>query len=90
MKKLKYVTGQVDTRLATIKTAVVFNEKLDHSEVAKLFARVSSAGFCEIISTERKVICYGESFTLKTKSIPEVDNLILTSLLFPIDNFYDF
>lgn len=59
------------------KMPIIFNEAINHSEVARGFSKVDSAGFVKIdYDTEKKYFtckCYGESVGLSIKSNPEQD-----------------
>jgi hypothetical protein len=71
--KLKYIRTK-DNEI------IVFRETLVHKDFSK-FEPVS-AGFCHMNSTDRKVVCYGESVSLRLKSLPE-DSDLATHQFFP-------
>ena len=52
--------------------AILFNENTIHKQVAKGFKKVYSAGFVnvKIMRREVEIEAYGESTSLKIKSIP--------------------
>lgn len=60
-----------------LKLPIIFSEAINHSEVAKGFSKVDSAGFVIIdYDTDKKHFtckCYGESLGLNIKSNPEDD-----------------
>lgn len=65
--KSKYVVGI----LAGDEAALVFSELLTHRDVARVFQRVISAGFCHYSESDGCVKVYGESISLGIKSRPE-------------------
>lgn len=71
MPKQKYV------RLERYNEIIIFPEVLEHSDFAHL--KPVSAGFCYV--NENEVRCFGDSFSLKLKSLPE-DSGIATRQLF--------
>ncbi len=58
-------------------TMFIFPGWVKHSKFAKFFGPVLSAGFVDM---EIKT-CYGESVSLKIKSNPKIDNVLLRQLL---------
>lgn len=54
---------------------ILFKKQVLHSEVAKPFRAIKSAGFCTISfkNYKLKINCFGESSSLKIKSNPEED-----------------
>lgn len=66
---------------------ILFNEHTTHSQVAKGFEKVYSAGFCEIEFNkfgEAEVKSYGASESLKLESIPEKDNVLIADFFNPV------
>lgn len=61
MKKHKYVRFEYGF--------VILPEVFNHSDFQPF--NVISAGFCYIDTKEQKCQCFGESISLKTKSLPE-------------------
>lgn len=58
--------------------AILFGESTTHKQVAEGFDKVYSAGFAKIVGKEIK--CYGESDSLKIRSIPTKDEQIIQDL----------
>ena len=54
---------------------ILFEKQLIHSEIARPFGTIKSAGFCKlsIKKNKLKIKCFGESSSLKIKSDPEED-----------------
>jgi hypothetical protein len=64
---------------------ILFNEQIVHSEVAKNFKKVYSAGFVTLIIGESGKIeakTSGRSESLKIGSIPEKDNWVIDDIFF--------
>ena len=76
--KMKYII------VAGFDLPILFHEGLGHDAVAKPFG-VESAGFCNIhiVNGKIKAVAYGESTSLKLKSNPELDSMLITKLLNP-------
>jgi len=70
---VKYVV----TRYSLTEAIFVFSPHVEHSKFAKHMGVVLSAGF---VNMETKT-CYGESISLRIKSRPEIDNILLRILL---------
>lgn len=70
-------TKQKYVRLGGLDEIIIFPQVLEHSDFARL--KPISAGFCYV--NDKKVGCFGESFSLKLKSLPE-DSDIATRQLF--------
>lgn len=62
---------------------VIFPISIEH-DTFKHFSPVS-AGFCEIDGDNKKVICFGESFSLKLKCDKENDELQATKHCFGME-----
>lgn len=67
MRKLKYIR--------TRSTFILFSEPLMHSEI-KAQSEIISAGFCRFIPSLNQWDCYGESISLRLKSLPEDSELL--------------
>ena len=61
--------------IAENNSPILFEKQVLHSEVAKPFGAIKSAGFCTISfkKNKLKIKCFGESSSLKIKSNPEED-----------------
>jgi hypothetical protein len=68
-------------RLKEYDSFIFFSEIVEHSRF-KNFNPVS-AGFCYI--SGKQVTCFGESFSLKLKSMGEEDTMLATKQVFGID-----
>jgi len=75
--KSKYVVGCLDGTTV----AVVFPESIQHSNMRALFNKSTSAGFCHY--NEEGVSVYGESHSLKVKSLPEDAKLVAQAMSHP-------
>jgi hypothetical protein len=76
MKKMKYIIG------GGLDTAVVFDELLNHVDVARsLFGieNVTAAGFCFMEGS--RWLVYGESVSLRIKAQPKDEATLNRSLL---------
>jgi hypothetical protein len=67
MPQLKYV------RCKEFDTIIIFPEFLQHSDFRKF--EPISAGFCQIQSDPRKIVCYGQSISLGLLSQDEDSDL---------------
>lgn len=67
MRKNKYIR--------TKSTFIIFSEPLKHSEINPI-SDLISAGFCHFDSIEQKWMCYGDSVSLKLKSLSEDSELL--------------
>lgn len=58
---------------------VIFSEQISHDIMASCFSdEIVSAGFVKLDNDVKSGnVCYGESVSLKLKSIPEEDNVLL-------------
>lgn len=63
MKQHKYVRKEYGF--------IVFPETMQHSDFKKHNEDVLSAGFCYIDTEKQECKCFGESISLKLKSLPE-------------------
>lgn len=63
---------------------VLFEKKLLHSDVAKPFGAIKSAGFCilDMKNGKFKIKCFGESSTLNIKSNHEEDEEMIRNSFF--------
>ena len=73
MDNIKYVV----TDYNRTNTMFIFPANVYHSKFAKMFGTPISAGFIDIKNKR----CYGQSTSLKLKSNPKVDNILLGILL---------
>ena len=78
--KLKYVMLEGNNEF------LIFQPSLDHNEVVPRGKEARSAGFVEISPDKEKergiaADCYGESTSLKLKSQPKHDSLVITLAL---------
>jgi hypothetical protein len=72
--KTKYIVGEINTSISSIKGAIVFPEYVPHQVVATLFQQITGAGFCYV--RDDAIVTYGESVGLKVKSQPEDKTLV--------------
>ncbi|MEO5777332.1 MAG: hypothetical protein ABIQ27_10515 [Flavobacterium sp.] len=65
-------------------SVIVFEKSLLHSEVAKPFGTIKSAGFCNVSikNNTLEIKCFGASSTLKIDSNPTVDEALIRDFLF--------
>ena len=75
--KLKYV------RLKRYNEIIIFPCIIEHSVFKHL--EPISAGFCYVLGEEKKVNCFGESYSLNLKSNQKEDTIEATKQLFGID-----
>lgn len=68
------------------KSPILFGKLVIHSDVAKPFDTIKSAGFCKISfqNNKLKIKCFGESSTLNIKSNPEEDEKLIKESFFTI------
>ena len=68
MRKIKYI-------MLENRTPILFADHLNHSDVARPYSNVRSAGFCHCRAKDKlgnpQFECYGESISLKMKSHPD-------------------
>lgn len=66
--------------------AILFNENTTHSQVAKGFSKVYSAGFVHVKIKHRDVELevYGESSSIEIKSQPLIDKIFIEDLFAPV------
>ncbi len=78
MQEAKYIV-YMDEEAGT-ETPVLFPSYVKHSDMARGFDKVLSAGFVSVRGTN--ATAYGESTSLKKKSDPKRDSCIITRMLF--------
>lgn len=64
--------------------AILFNENTTHSDVAKGFKKIYSAGFVSKNLISDEIVCYGHSDSLKIEAHPEIDKIIIADLFSPM------
>ena len=82
--RAKYIAGSMQTQYLKMDTAVVFDELIDHSFMAKRigFLEIYSAGFVDLVVKDDKhlIECYGSSTSLGVESSQKDAKLIARSL----------
>ena len=72
--KIKYV------RVKQYNGIIMFPDWIEHVKFKHL--EPISAGFCQILETPQKVVCYGSSSSLQLDSIPDEDSNFATKQYF--------